>query len=169
MSRLHTTVLLSNSVRHPLLDPCDKRWTKTKHSGASAGIHARGYPFTAISVLSALPTKTPCSNRRGAKGHIHWCLRFRNVQTLELIIRTAEIFPKNRKKKKIANQCWIPHSGKLIDVVMLEKIKLILLMVTRQPHWQNRVFFHESCFDYFYFKRHLPTWRRGQVDPRRTV
>lgn len=99
MSRLHTTVLLSNSVRHPLLDPCDKRWTKTKHSGASAGIHARGYPFTAISVLSALPTKTPCSNRRGAKGHIHWCLRFRNVQTLELIIRTAEIFPKNRKKK----------------------------------------------------------------------
>lgn len=128
-----------------LLDPCDKLWTKTKHNRASAGINARGYPFTAISVLSAFPTKTLCSNRRGARGHVHWCLQFRNVQTLELIIRTAEIFPKNMKKK-IANQCWIPHSGKLTDVVMLEKIKLILLMVTRQPHWHKRSIFSQILF-----------------------
>lgn len=50
------------------------------------------------------------------------------------------------QEKKIANQCWIPHSGKLTDVVMLEKIKLTLLMVTRQPHWHNRSTFSQILF-----------------------
>lgn len=78
----------------------------------------------AISVLSAFPSKRRAVTGEEQEGRFTDA----NCSGMYKHLRSSlSVFPSNRKRR--------PHGGKLTDVVKPKKIKLIRLMVVRQPDW----------------------------------